>query len=336
MCGQGMMVRGTPSRRSAAAVPLPHRRLRNEDGQLLKRFQVRLLPVCRHLYGRGRKTRRAWQRRLRWVMGFTQCDHKYKKSVQKAMREKKYPFFAWYDTFFGIVPPVIFIVATMLASLAGLVLTIVYASMGSLLWGKALLLLMLMPPLLMYLLDLLYNALTMYIYRDAYAVLSRGEKAATLLFSPLFMFEYFPVFLHAHLYLLTESSSDGRTRRGSPTRRAPPPKERTILPRRQEILHQAQKSGAPRRGQHRQRIKTRAGSPGSFVLPRNKRRNAPRLSLGKHPPHKGERMPSTRCMPLPKSRGLPPRILELGAPILFRRLFAVRKGQRSYLHRRAE
>ena len=145
----------------------------------------------------------AWQRRLRWVMGFTQCDHKYKKSVQKAMREKKYPFFAWYDTFFGIVPPVIFIVATMLASLAGLVLTIVYASMGSLLWGKALLLLMLMPPLLMYLLDLLYNALTMYIYRDAYAVLSRGEKAATLLFSPLFMFEYFPVFLHAHLYLLT-------------------------------------------------------------------------------------------------------------------------------------
>ena len=43
----------------------------------------------------------------------------------------------------------------------------------------------------------------MYVYRDAYVVLSKGEKAATLLFSPLFMFEYFPVFLHAHLYLLT-------------------------------------------------------------------------------------------------------------------------------------
>ena len=181
-------------------------------------------------------------------MGFTQCDHKYKKSVQRAMREKKYPFFAWYDTFFGIVPPVIFIVATMLASLAGLVLTIVYAAMGSLLWGKALLLLMLMPPFLMYLFDLLYNALTMYIYRDAYAVLSRGEKAATLLFSPLFMFEYFPVFLHAHLYLLT-----GKQLGWAHTARLT-----------QEILHQAQKSGAPRRGQHRQRIKTRAGSPRLF------------------------------------------------------------------------
>ena len=43
----------------------------------------------------------------------------------------------------------------------------------------------------------------MYVYRDAYVTLTKGEKARTLFFSPLFMFEYFPIFLHAHLYLMT-------------------------------------------------------------------------------------------------------------------------------------
>ena len=203
MCGQGMMVRADAIQKIGG---WPYRSL-TEDYEMkmdsfLQDFKSVYYPYAVIYTEEAVKHSEAWKRRLRWVMGFTQCDHKYKQRVQRAMREKKYPFFAWYDTFFGIVPPVIFIVATMLASLAGLVLTCVYAAMGSILWVKALLLLVLMPPFLMYLFDLLYNALTMYIYRDAYAVLSGGEKAATLLFSPLFMFEYFPIFLHAHLYLL--------------------------------------------------------------------------------------------------------------------------------------
>ena len=204
MCGQGMMVR-TDAIETIGG--WPYRSL-TEDYEMkmdsfLKGFKSVYYPYAILYTEEVVKHGEAWQRRLRWVMGFTQCDHRYKKEVQKAMREKKYPFFAWYDTFFGIVPPVIFIVATALAALSGLVLTVVYAAMGSLLWVKALLLLTVLPLFLMYFFDLSYNALTMYVYRDAFVTLSAGEKAATLFFSPLFMFEYFPIFLHAHLYLLT-------------------------------------------------------------------------------------------------------------------------------------
>ncbi len=204
MCGQGMMVRADAIEKING---WPYRTL-TEDYEMkmdsfLKDFKSVYYPYA-VLYTEEAVTHHeAWQRRLRWVMGFTQCDHKYKKDVQKAMRKKKYPFFAWYDTFFGIVPPVIFIVAVFLTAIAGVALTIYFAVQGSMLWWRALLLLVVMPFALMYFFDLVYNALTMYVYRDAYVTLSKGEKARTLFFSPLFMFEYFPIFLHAHLYLMT-------------------------------------------------------------------------------------------------------------------------------------
>ena len=204
MCGQGMMVRADAIEKING---WPYRTL-TEDYEMkmdsfLKDFKSVYYPYAAIYTEEVVKHHEAWQRRLRWVMGFTQCDHKYKKDVQKAMRQKKYPLFAWYDTFFGIVPPVIFIVATFLSALAWVGLTIYYAVEGSLLWVKALLLLTVMPLFLMYFFDLIYNALTMYVYRDAYVTLTKGEKLATLLFSPLFMFEYFPIFLHANLYLMT-------------------------------------------------------------------------------------------------------------------------------------
>ncbi len=204
MCGQGMMVRADAIEKING---WPYRTL-TEDYEMkmdsfLKDFKSVYYPYAAIYTEEVVKHHEAWQRRLRWVMGFTQCDHKYKKDVQRAMRKKKYPLFAWYDTFFGIVPPVIFIVATFLSALAGVGLTIYYAVEGSLLWVKALLLLTVMPLFLMYFFDLIYNALTMYVYRDAYVTLTKGEKLATLLFSPLFMFEYFPIFLHANLYLMT-------------------------------------------------------------------------------------------------------------------------------------
>ena len=204
MCGQGMMVRADAIEKING---WPYRTL-TEDYEMkmdsfLKDFKSVYYPHAAIYTEEVVKHHEAWQRRLRWVMGFTQCDHKYKKDVQKAMRQKKYPLFAWYDTFFGIVPPVIFIVATFLSALAGIALTIYYAVEGSILWVKALLLLTVMPLFLMYFFDLIYNALTMYVYRDAYVTLTKGEKLATLLFSPLFMFEYFPIFLHANLYLMT-------------------------------------------------------------------------------------------------------------------------------------
>ncbi len=204
MCGQGMMVRADAIEKING---WPYRTL-TEDYEMkmdsfLKDFKSVYYPYAAIYTEEVVKHHEAWQRRLRWVMGFTQCDHKYKKDVQKAMHKKKYPLFAWYDTFFGIVPPVIFIVATFLSALAGVGLTIYYAVEGSLLWVKALLLLTVMPLFLMYFFDLIYNALTMYVYRDAYVTLTKGEKLATLLFSPLFMFEYFPIFLHANLYLMT-------------------------------------------------------------------------------------------------------------------------------------
>ena len=95
MCGQGMMVRADAIQKIGG---WPYRSLTEDYEMKMDSFLQDFRSVC-YPYAviyteEVVKHGEAWQRRLRWVMGFTQCDHKYKKSVQRAMREKKYPFFA--------------------------------------------------------------------------------------------------------------------------------------------------------------------------------------------------------------------------------------------------
>lgn len=202
-CGQGMMVRTDVIRTIGG---WPYRTL-TEDYEMRKDSVLRGFTSMYYPYAviyteEVIRHRDAWSRRLRWVMGYSQCDNKYNKAIRKRLRQEGKNFALRYDIFFSIVPLIVFIAAAIVTALCGVGLTVYYAVIGSALWLPALLWLTVAPLLLMYFLELCYVLLTMLAYRDALIALSAGEKLVTLLFAPLFNFEYFPLFIHGQLSLL--------------------------------------------------------------------------------------------------------------------------------------
>lgn len=202
-CGQGMMVRTNVIREIGG---WPYRTLTEDyemrKDSILRGFSSMFYPYAVIYTEEVIRHRDAWTRRLRWTMGYSQCDNKYNKEIRKKFRREGVRFSLWYDTFFSIVPLIFFIVAAILTALCGLGLTVYYGVTGSDLWLPCLLLDTVLPLCLMYFLELGYCLLTMLSYRDALDPLPFGEKLATLLFAPLFNFEYFPIFIHGQLSLL--------------------------------------------------------------------------------------------------------------------------------------
>lgn len=202
-CGQGMMVRTDVITQLGG---WPYRTL-TEDYEmkldsLLKGFTSAFIPEA-IIYTEEVITHKdCWTRRLRWLMGYQQCDRKYKKALRKKHHQKKLPFFAWYDNFFALVPPILFIVASLLISICGFALSIFYATVQNPLWIKALWALALMPLLILYLIEFIFTCFTLVVYREALTELSIGEKIAVMFFNPIFSFEYFPIFIHAFFSLL--------------------------------------------------------------------------------------------------------------------------------------
>ncbi len=202
-CGQGMMVRAEVIREIGG---WPYRTLTEDyemrKDSILRGFTSMYYPYAVIYTEEVIRHKDCWSRRLRWVIGYSQCDNRYNKAIRKKFKKEGASFALRYDVFFSIVPLIIFIAADIVTALCGVGLTIYYAAVGSALWLNALLLLTVMPLLLMYLLELGYVFLTMLSYRDALEPLSSGEKVALLLFAPLFQFEYFPIFIHGQLCLL--------------------------------------------------------------------------------------------------------------------------------------
>lgn len=201
-CGQGMMIRSDVI---AQLGGWPYRTL-TEDYEMkldsfVKGFTSAYVPQA-VIYTEEVITHSAcWTRRLRWVMGYQQCDRKYKKAIREKKKRDGMSFFAWYDCFFAIVPIILFIVASLVTSIVGVGLTIYYAATGNALWLSALLLLTIMPIAILYLIEFVFTGLTMIVYREALTALTVGERIAALFFGPLFTFEYFPIFMHAFLSL---------------------------------------------------------------------------------------------------------------------------------------
>lgn len=202
-CGQGMMVRTEVIREIGG---WPYRTLTEDyemrKDSILRGFSSMYYPYAVIYTEEVIRHKDCWSRRLRWVIGYSQCDNKYNQEIHKKFKREGASFALRYDVFFSIVPLIIFIAADIITAICGVGLTIYYAAMGNSLWWEALLLLTVMPLFLMYLLELSYVLLTMLSYRDALISLSFGEKAALLLFAPLFNFEYFPIFIHGQLCML--------------------------------------------------------------------------------------------------------------------------------------
>lgn len=203
MCGQGLMVRANVIRELGG---WPFRTL-TEDYELrmasfLHGFTSIYYPYAVLYTEEVVRHRDAWTRRLRWTMGYSQCDHIYKKKISRKMKEEGASFAARYDCFFSLVPLILFIVAVIVTALCGVGLTVYFAVTANPLWLRSLLLLTVFPLLLMYFLEFCHLLLSMIAYRDALTALSFGEKLATMLFAPLFMFEFFPIFIHGQISLL--------------------------------------------------------------------------------------------------------------------------------------
>ena len=72
----------------------------------------------------------------------------------------------------------------------------------------------------LYILLLLYNILAMWASKEAFAMLSKGEKARTLLFAPFHLLEYIPIYIVSFFRLkkkarLTWEESERQSYRGA-------------------------------------------------------------------------------------------------------------------------
>ncbi len=200
MCGQGMMVRREVIESLGG---WPYRTL-TEDYELkldsvLKGFKSMYYPYAILYTEEVLRHKESYNRRLRWVTGYSQCDKKYKKQVKERIHRQHASYAEWFDCCFALVPIIMFIVATIAVMVAGAVLAARYAVQGSLLWQSAVKWLIVLPFLVMYVLVFFYCSLAMAAYRDVFKPLSVGEKIGTLLFAPLFMLEYFPIYIQSRI-----------------------------------------------------------------------------------------------------------------------------------------
>ncbi len=88
--------------------------------------------------------------------------------------------------------------------------------------------LIVMPFAIMYVLLLIYNILAMSASWEAFTMLSKGEKAATLLIAPFYLLEYIPIYIISFYRLKQRANRLGRERTAA--LRTPPTMPRTRLP----------------------------------------------------------------------------------------------------------
>lgn len=200
MCGQGMMVRREVIEKLDG---WPYRTL-TEDYELkldsvLQGFRSMYYPYAIIYTEEVLRHKESYNRRLRWVTGFSQCDKKYKQQVKEQIRREKAPYMKWFDLCFALVPVIMFIVTTAVVMIGGAVIACRYALHDDPLWLSAVMKLIVFPFVVMYGLTFCYGVLAMAAYRDAFKPLSFWEKLSTLLFAPLFMWEYFPIFIQSRI-----------------------------------------------------------------------------------------------------------------------------------------
>lgn len=207
MCGQGMMLRSD-------AVKLlggwPYRTL-TEDYELrmdcfLKGFTSMYYPYA-VLYTEEPLYRRDdYARRVRWLTGFSQCDRKYKKQIRKKAKAYGATTEGEREYFYSLVPLIIFIVNTLVAMLAGVVLAVFYALSNGGLWIESLLYLTVLPFGVIYTLLLIYSIMCILAMRDAFRGIALTEKVSTVLFAPFYLLEYFPIFIKSRIKARSEQA----------------------------------------------------------------------------------------------------------------------------------
>ncbi len=147
------------------------------------------------LYTEEAKTHREnYVRRVRWVTGHKQCDLKYKDQIKQQIKVKKRITLGEFEYFFGLLPYFVFLAGEAFAILAGIALSIYYSVLGSILWVKALNMLVALPPVILYLVLHSYSVLALMSSKQAFSNLTKGEYLAVALFNPFYLIEYVPIY----------------------------------------------------------------------------------------------------------------------------------------------
>lgn len=208
LCGQGMMLR----RRIVEELGgWPYRTL-TEDYELkldslLRGFTSMFYPYAilytEEALGHGEN----FTRRMRWLTGYKQCDKIYRGKIRRQHRARGRFTAGEFEYFFGILPPILFLVTTLAAMISGAVLAVASAISGDyLLAGAALSQLVAFPFLLLYFLLFAYGVLAMFACGDMFKTLRLGEKLRMLLYNPLYLLEYVPIYLKSWWAVLRDKT----------------------------------------------------------------------------------------------------------------------------------
>ena len=196
LCGQGMMIR----RRVIEEIGgWPYRTL-TEDYELkldsiLKGYKSMFYPYAVIYTEEALTHEENYHRRLRWLMGYSQCDKKYKAEIKSRARERGKLTSGEREYFFGITPLLLYAVTTFLTMFVGAGLAIFYALKREPYFFYASWVLVFMPFCVMYVLLFCYGVLAYFSDPEAFRALSLNEKLAMLLFNPFYLLEYIPIFL---------------------------------------------------------------------------------------------------------------------------------------------
>lgn len=208
LCGQGLLIRRSVIQNLGG---WPYRTITEDyelkiDGAILRGFKSAYYPHA-ILYTEeaiGRKEN--FTRRVRWLTGYSQCDSKYKGQIKQQVKKKKRINGGEAEYFFGIVSYVIFLIATVIAMLSGVAFAIYYAVTGSPLWLNSLLLLVVVPMAVLYCLLLIYTLIALVTSRDAFKMITAGERLAMVFYNPFYILEYLGAYVKGRFALFSKKT----------------------------------------------------------------------------------------------------------------------------------
>lgn len=201
LCGQGLMVRRGVIEKIGG---WPYRTL-TEDYELrldsfVKGFTSMYYPYAVIHTEEATGRQEDYYRRLRWLTGYAQCDKKYRSQIKEQAKKRGKPTLGELDYLYGYFPIVLFALISVFTMCAGSLLTAIYAVRLNPLWNDALIFLVAMPFGVMYVLLELYALLAYLSCERMFDPLLKREKLAMMLFYPIYLLEFCPIYVRAVFY----------------------------------------------------------------------------------------------------------------------------------------
>ena len=200
MCGQGLAFRRSVIDRKGGW----HYRTITEDYQLkmdslLEGFKSEYCPYACIYTEEVLTASESYKRRLRWLTGVWQNTKLYSKKVKQKLKNDKSLKSCKFDYLYYSYAIILFAVDTVLTVICGLSLAVYFAIQSQFAWVFALLLLTLLPIFLLYVILLVFGIIAMVNYKEAFACLTAKDKFKTVLFMPIFLLQFVPIYIKGKL-----------------------------------------------------------------------------------------------------------------------------------------